>query len=430
MTQKNENSTLRSPGYFKYMIIILMFVLILDNYTQFYSAVIPSKVVEEFLGNYPQNVANSIFAFSLAIASLGSYIVFLVWYSADRIGRKFLLVLSIFGMAFASLGILLSRNIVEYTIFRLILAIFVGSDIWLIYLNEESPPEKKAFWTNIALIGGMIGILLMAVFRSIYITDTSPVGAWRGMTYFSIILGIPLGILVALTIKETSKYEEIKEHRLTTKERTNLLKKNFNTIFKSDNRQAYITALFLNFIWSLNGIYISLAELYMAQSPYLKEGDINIVVLILVPSIAGGFLTTGMLADKMGRKPLLYVYVVLFFAGAAIFLVGVATPGIALILVCIGQAMINIAYWGTWVLNSIIVIELVPTDARGTGTGFKSLMGTLAGTTALIVTGIITYFFSLFVVFVLFIIILLINLPLIYKFMIETRGTDLSQIKS
>jgi len=430
MTQTDETSNSRSPGYFKYMIIILMFVLILDNYTQFYSAVIPSKVVEEFLGNYPQNVANSIFAFSLAIASLGSYIVFLVWYSADRIGRKFLLVLSIFGMAFASLGILLSRNIVEYTIFRLILAIFVGSDIWLIYLNEESPPEKKAFWTNIALIGGMIGILLMAVFRSIYITDTSPVGAWRGMTYFSIILGIPLGILVALTIKETSKYEEIKEHRLTTKERTNLLKKNFNTIFKSDNRQAYITALFLNFIWSLNGIYISLAELYMAQSPYLKEGDINIVVLILVPSIAGGFLTTGMLADKMGRKPLLYVYVVLFFAGAAIFLVGVATPGIALILVCIGQAMINIAYWGTWVLNSIIVIELVPTDARGTGTGFKSLMGTLAGTTALIVTGIITYFFSLFVVFVLFIIILLINLPLIYKFMIETRGTDLSQIKS
>ena len=429
MTQKDENSTLRSPGYFKYMMIILILVLILDNYTQFYSAVILSKVVEEFLGNYPQNVANSIFFFSLAVASLGSYIVFFVWYSSDRVGRKFLLVLSVFGMVFASLGILFSRNIVEYTIFRLVLAIFVGSDIWLIYINEESPPEKKAFWTNIALIGGMIGILLMAVFRSIYITETSPVGAWRGMTYFSIILGIPLGILVVFTIKETSKYQEMKENRPTRGERANLLKKNLKTIFSSDRRMAFITVLILNFIWSLNGIYYSLAELYMAQSPYLKEGDINIVVYILVPSIMGGFLTTGILADKIGRKPLLYFYVVLFFVGATIFLIGAATPGIALILVCIGQCLINIAYWGTWVLLSIITIELVPTDARGTGIGLKSVMGTLAGTIGLLVMSIITYFFSLFVVFVLCVFLLLINLPLIYKFLIETKGMDLSNIK-
>ena len=429
MTQKDENSTLRSPGYFKYMMFILILVLILDNYTQFYSAVILSKVVEEFLGNYPQNVANSIFFFSLAVASLGSYIVFFVWYSSDRVGRKFLLVLSVFGMVFASLGILFSRNIVEYTIFRLVLAIFVGSDIWLIYINEESPPEKKAFWTNIALIGGMIGILLMAVFRSIYITETSPVGAWRGMTYFSIILGIPLGILVVFTIKETSKYQEMKENRPTRGERANLLKKNLKTIFSSDRRMAFITVLILNFIWSLNGIYYSLAELYMAQSPYLKEGDINIVVYILVPSIMGGFLTTGILADKIGRKPLLYFYVVLFFVGATIFLIGAATPGIALILVCIGQCLINIAYWGTWVLLSIITIELVPTDARGTGIGLKSVMGTLAGTIGLLVMGIITYFFSLFVVFVLSVFLLLINLPLIYKFLIETKGMDLSNIK-
>jgi MFS family permease len=426
---QNSKTSEKSPLYFKYMMIILVLVMILDNYSQFYSSVIPSKVVEEFLGNYPQNVANSIFAFSLAVASLGSYIVFLVWYSADRVGRKFLLVLSVFGIAFASLGILLSRNIFEYTIFRLILGIFVGSDMWLIYISEESPPEKKAFYINVALMGGMIGILLMAVFRSIYITDTSPVGAWRGMTYFSIILGIPLGILVLLTIKETSKYEEIKESRLTRKERTNLLKKNLNTIFKSDNRKPYLATLIVHFIWTLNGIYYSLAELYMAQSPFLKEGDINIVVLILVPSIMGGFLITGIFADRIGRKPLLYVYIILFFGGAIVFLVGVNTPGIALILVCIGQAMINVAYWGTWVLNSIIIIELVQTDARGTGTGIKSLIGTLAGTTGLIITGIITYFFSLFVVFVLFVILLLINLPLIYMFMIETRGTDLSQIK-
>jgi len=168
MDPNSENSTKRSEKYFKYLIFILILVLILDNYTQFYSSVIPSKIVEEFLGGYPQNEANSIFAISLAVVSIGSYVVFVVWYSADKIGRKFLLVLSVFGMVAASIGILFSRNIVEYTIYRFFLGIFVGSDIWLIYVTEESPPERKAFWTNIVLVGGMIGVILMPVFRSIY----------------------------------------------------------------------------------------------------------------------------------------------------------------------------------------------------------------------------------------------------------------------
>lgn len=430
MTQKDENSTLRSPGYFKYMIIILILVLILDNYTQFYSSVIPSKIVEEFLSGYPVNEANSIFALSLAIVSIGSYVVFVVWYSADKVGRKFLLVLSVFGMAFASLGILFSRNIVEYTIYRFLLAIFVGSDIWLIYVNEESPPEKKAFWTNIVLVGGMIGIILMPIFRSIYITETSPVGAWRGMTYFSIILGIPLGIVVALTIKETSKYQEVKESRLSTKERTKILKENLKIIFKSkgERRKAYIAILIISFIRALVGILISLGELYISSSPYLKEGDVNIVVYVLGLSVLVGFLLTGILADKIGRKPLFYIFFIMLIIGAIIFIYGAVTPGITLILVCIGMSMINVAYWGLYVILSIVTIEIIPTEARGTGNGFRGLMGSFGSTAGLILTSVFVYFFSLQVAFLIFTILLFIDLPIIYKYIMETKGTDLSKI--
>ncbi|MFX1478654.1 MAG: MFS transporter [Promethearchaeota archaeon] len=96
-----------------------------------------------------------------------------------------------------------------------------------------------------------------------------------------------------------------------------------------------------------------------------------------------------------------------------------------LILACKGQSMINIAIWGSWVLISIITTELVPTNARGTGTGLKSLMGTIAGTTSLLVTSIITYYFSLFALFIIFLILLQIIIPVIYKFMIETKGVEL-----
>ena len=430
MDPNSENSTQRSEKYFKYLVFILILVLILDNYTQFYSSVIPSKIVEEFLGGYPQNEANSIFTISLAIVSIGSYVVFVVWYSADKVGRRFLLVLSVFGMVAASIGILFSRNIVEYTIYRFLLGIFVGSDIWLIYITEESPPERKAFWTNIVLVGGMIGVILMPVFRSIYITETSPVGAWRGMTYFSIIFGIPLGILVALTVKETSKFQEIKDNRPATKERTKVLKKNLNLIFKSEKkrRSAYIAILVISLIRAVVGVFISLGELYMADSPYLNEGDINIVVYVLGASVIAGFLMTGMLADKIGRKPLFYIFFVMLIIGAIIFIYGALTPGIALLLVCIGMSLINIAYWGLYVILSIVVIELIPTEARGTGNGFRGLMGSFGSTIGLILTSVLVLFFSLQIVFLIFALMLLIDLPIIYKYVIETKGTDLSDL--
>ncbi|MFX0188602.1 MAG: MFS transporter [Candidatus Hodarchaeota archaeon] len=427
--QNNENSTYRSSAYFKYMIFVLILVQILDTYTGFYNSVIPSKIVEEFLSDYPQNVANSIFAFFVAIASLGSYVAFLVWYSSDRIGRKFLLVLTIFGLALSSLGILFSRNIIEYTIYRFLLTIFAASDIWLIYINEESPPEKKAMWTNIVLMGGIIGAVLMPVFRAIYITESSPVGAWRGMTYFSIALGIPLGILVALTIKETSKFQEVKENRPSTKERTNVMKKNLKTIFRSDRRIAYIIILITVFIWALNYIFLTLGELFIAQSPNLREGDINIVVTIMSLAVVVGFAVTAVLADKIGRKPLLFIYCSLFFIGSLLVINGVRTPGIALILVCLGTSLMNIAFWGLWVLISIITIELIPTDSRGTGTGLKGIISAIGSTLGLILAGIITYFYSLDVAFLLFAILLLIPMPLIYKFVIETKGIDLGEIK-
>ena len=154
-------------------------------------------------------------------------------------------------------------------------------------VTEESPPERKAFWTNIVLVGGMIGVLLMPVFRSIYITETSPVGAWRGMTYFSIIFGIPLGILVALTVKETSKFQEIKDNRPTTRDRTKVLKNNLNIIFKSEKerRSAYIAILIISLIRAVVGVFISLGELYMANSPYLNEGDIKGEILLKVMNL-------------------------------------------------------------------------------------------------------------------------------------------------
>jgi MFS family permease len=179
----------------------------------------------------------------------------------------------------------------------------------------------------------------------------------------------------------------------------------------------------------LNYIFLTLGELFIAQSPNLREGDINIVVTIMSLAVVVGFAVTAVMADKIGRKPLLFIYCSLFFIGTILVINGVQTPGIALVLVCFGTSLMNIAFWGLWVLLSIITIELIPTDSRGTGTGLKGIISAIGSTLGLIMAGIITYFYSLDVAFLLFAILLLIPMPLIYKFVMETKGIDLGEIK-
>jgi sugar phosphate permease len=92
------------------------------------------------------------------------------------------------------------------------------------------------------------------------------------------------------------------------------------------------------------------------------------------------------------------------------------------------MSMINIAYWGLYIILSITTIELIPTEARGTGNGFRGLMGSFGSTIGLILTSILVFFFSLQIVFLIFALMVLIDLPIIYKYVIETKGTDLSDL--
>ncbi len=55
-------------------------------------------------------------------------------------------------------------------------------------------------------------------------------------------------------------------------------------------------------------------------------------------------------------------------------------------------------------------------------------MGSFGSTAGLLLTSILVYFFSLQIVFLIFALILLIDLPIVYKYVIETKGTDLSDL--
>lgn len=429
MNEKKLTKTSRSKSYFIYMIIILMCVEILDTYTTNFPNVIPSRIIAEFLSTYPINVANSIFALCIAIASLGTYIVFFNQLMADRFGRKILLVLTVFGMGFSSLLIALSTDIVTYTIFLLTLYVFFSSDIWVIYINEESPPDKRAFWTNIVLIGGVTGSILLPVFRSIFISET--VSNWRGMTLFAIIWGLPLSLVIFLTFKETLKYEEIKESKAKKEQKanSNILKNNLKTIFTSVHKKEFFAILIISLILGLNYIFVSLGESFISSSPNLNQNDVNIVVLVMSLSVVFGYLITGITADRYGRKPLFYIYSILIPISILLIIIGSNLTEGAIILMCIGAGLLNITYWGLGVVIRITTLEIMPTNARGTGSGVKSLIQAVGITIGLLLSSLITFFFGLATSFVIISLLFFVNLPLIYYFLKETKGVNLSDVK-
>jgi len=407
-----------------------MCVEILDTYTTNYPNVIPSRIIAEFLSEYPSNVANSLYALCVAIASIGMYVVFFNQLMADKVGRKILLAFTVFGMGFASLLILFSTNIIQYTIYLLLLYVFFSSDIWVIYINEESPPDKRAIWTNIILMGGVTGSILLPVFRSIYITET--ISNWRGMTYFPIFLGIPLCIVILLAFKETLKYEEMKELKKEGKipeEKANLLRENFKIIFAPKRKKEISSVLFITFLVGMNYIFVSLGESYISSSPNLNQNDINIIVLVMSLAVVFGYLITGIVADKYGRKLLFYLYSLLFPIAIMLVVFGSLLTRGALIIVCLGAGIANITYWGLGVIIRLIIIELTPTNARGTSSGLKGLFNATGITTGLLLSSIITLYLGLMASFIIMCLLLFINIPLIYFFIKETKGINLSDVK-
>ena len=276
MNEEQSNIS-RTRNYIILLLIILILVDLVDQYSTNYINTIPSLVVAEFLPGYSDEEGAAIYALCLTIASIGTYFVFLFQYLSDKFGRKIMLAISSFGLGFSSLLLSFSTNIVQYTMFLFLVFVFFSSDMWLIYIGEEAPPEKRAKWTNFVLATGVVGPILIPIFRSIYISDTS--SNWRGLTYFPIILGIPLGIIILLTLKDTKKYEEMKSKKAIGEQPTIIFKDNIKALFTSPKKTEFNMVLLMSFIVGLNYVIISVGEKYISDKSGLPQSQINIIII-------------------------------------------------------------------------------------------------------------------------------------------------------
>jgi MFS family permease len=429
MTETKSSSLRVSKSYFRYLVFVLILIEILDAYTTAYPLVIPSNIIDEFLADMNRNTAQGIFAIGAGIATIGMYFVFINQYFADKFGRKIILAFTCFGMAFASLMMILSTNFVMFVIFLFLLYLFFSSDIWMIYINEECPDDKRAIWANIIVSGGIIGVFISSILRGVFITETSPVGAWRGLSWFAVILGFLCAILVFFTLKETSTFLDDKKARIQAAKAKPSFKENVSSLFKSSRRTEYIVILFLALTNGWSYLFCIVGQEYMRTQGGLKETQVNTLVLISAALILAGYITTGITGDKIGRKFVLYLWSILYPI-FVIILVVLVTGGLGTSpITWLFFGLIYSAWWGLIGGIRIVTVEIVPTDKRGTAGGLRGFISAAGITSGLLLGGFLTLAFGYGVAFIIFSIPLFINIPLIYKYIKETKGIDLTSIK-
>jgi predicted MFS family arabinose efflux permease len=264
--------------------------------------------------------------------------------------------------------------------------------------------------------------------RSIFITETSPVGAWRGMSYFPIFLVILLYIIIFFTIKESARYQEMKEGKIVEEKKDEIsFRENIRALFQSDRRKELIALYLMSYLCGLNFIFLQMVELHLATSTALKEGDITLIIYVVALSVISGYILTGIIADKIGRLPLLYLFSVLMFIATIVLYFGsLSTTFIWLLL---GVVLGYVAYDCLHISLRIVTLEVVPTDRRGTGSGLRALITAIGITSGFFIGSGLALFFGLGIAFIIISIPLLINVVLIRRFLVETKGTDLAEVK-
>ena len=421
-----EEKKEKRKRYTRLMAIVLILVVIVDTYTTGLPNTLQPAVAADFLGGLSLTDQNATIAIGSAIFSFGLWFVFFFQYYADRFGRKRLLFITVLGMAVALFGLTLSSNYIMYVIFMLFLLFFFNSDIWMIYVAESVKTRKRVKYTYLLMCIGTGGAILMAINRMIFIVN---LGFWKGITFFPIIVAIPLSLLIAFKLKETPRFQQIQNYR--AKKGKPSFKQQIKSVFQIEERKSYVTLLWISFIFGLAFFATTtLIQKYIIDIGY-SEGQLSTGVLISTLSVVIAFGANSVLVEKFGRKKMMIFYSLMYpIVGIGVVILPTIFVGSnqGVMLLIIFMFLSGFAAWGLNSLLRIYTLEFLPTKNRGTGLGLRTLAMAIGGTLGLFLSAPLILLIALGPTMILLICLCFIIVPIGIRVK-ETKGVDLSDIK-
>ncbi|MGE7992211.1 MFS transporter [Pseudomonas sp. NPDC089554] len=307
---------------------------------------------------------------------------------ADRHGRKKGLTLSILLMSLASLVIGLCPNYesigiaapIILVLARLTQGFSAGGEYGSAsaFLIESAAPNRRAFagsWQWFAINAGTLVSFLLGVMLASIGSDTAlETWGWRVAFVIAALLGL-VTLWIRLSVKET----EVFKAKVVKKAAEKRPIRELFTRHRRDVLRVIGVAMagnLLNYVWMVS--YPAQVHLLTGMSirDTLVAGAIAVSVsLLLMPLM-------GMLADRIGRRPLLIGFAVCAMAWAWPSF-GLLYTGISMLEVTLLQTVSMVILTGFGAASAVTMAEQFPTEVRVTGIALPyALSVTLFGGTS------------------------------------------------
>lgn len=404
----------RTRRYWIFFLLLMMCNEIWDTYNTTYPDIIVSLVIDEF------GITRAEYLFYLGVFSLGTLFVFFSQVLVDVVGRRPMLFLIFLGYGVVNLVLNFVASVQEYTAAMFFLYMCFSSDVWTIMISEEAPPDKRGRYVSLVLVVGASAALPISLAEAYLV----PMFGWRAMTWFGM---IPLGLaFVMLALKETPAFLELKEKQRrggpssardasegpdsppafkvstgpeastapafpaepetsaepegpTPAEATAPAPRpgyfaRLKLPFQSEYLKPFLVILASGFVLGMNYMFIKTGEEFLTNTKGFTTDDIAVVVILIPAAAILGFVITGLLSDKIGRKNTLYLFSALLPTGLLLFVFGTKA------LTYLGILFAWMAFWSLGIICRLVCLEIFPSEIRGLGTGWRTLLFAL-GTT-------------------------------------------------
>ena len=299
--------------------------------------------------------------------------------SADLIGRRRLLLGTLFGQALFTLATAFAPDYPTFVWAQFFTRVFGYAEEMLCFVViAEEVSERARGWGNGVLsamyyVGAGLASLVFALI------DLLPYG-WRAIY---LIGSLPL-FLVAFLRRRLPETRRFAEQPPPAGSRLRVAAQLLKDIARQYPRRVALVVIAAGAFGSAISPATVLAQKYLQDVYHFSPGQ---VTLLLVPGGLVGLalaILAGRLSDRLGRKPLAFAIVAL--AGLCFFLFYNGAPGWAIPLLWI------LAFFGFFSGDALIAgfaLEIVPTQYRATVSGLRYLVEITAGAVALALEGVL-----------------------------------------
>ncbi|MFB5759576.1 MFS transporter [Paenibacillus medicaginis] len=330
---------------------------------------------------------------------------------ADRFGRKAVLVWTLLIFSIATGLSALATGYAVLLALRFVAGIGLGGELPVAStLVSESVPARErgrmvvlleSFWAAGWIVSALVGYFIIPSF------------GWQ-MAF--VIGAIPAlyALYLRRAIQDPPRYVNRQVKRLPLGER-------IASIWSGPNRKSTIMlwVLWFTVVFSYYGMFLWLPSVMVIKGFSLVKSFEYVLIMTLAQ--LPGYFTAAYLIEKLGRKFVLVVYLLLTAVSAIWF--GTAQSAGVLLAAGICLSFFNLGAWGGMYAYTP---ELYPTSVRSTGVGMAASFGRIGGVIGPFLVGmLLAQGTSITTVFVIFFVAIIIGAAAVLVLGKETKGQEL-----